>query len=29
VRQVLADGAQRARAVAAPVLKKAREACGL
>jgi len=29
VRQVLADGACRARAVAGPILKKAREACGL
>jgi len=29
VNQVLADGAQRARAVATPILKKAREACGL
>jgi tryptophanyl-tRNA synthetase len=29
VRQVLADGAARARAVARPVLKRARQACGL
>ena len=29
VNQVLADGAARARTVAAPILKKAREACGL
>jgi len=29
VTQVLADGARRARAVATPLLKKAREACGL
>jgi len=29
VNQVLAEGAQRARAVAGPILKKAREACGL
>lgn len=28
VHKVLADGAERARAVAAPVLKKARESCG-